>query len=279
MRQLLTQNIDARPLAIGRILLGIASLPLALEWFRPLLKVASRDYIALPVFDGAGSLPSIVVMVFFGVSLIASAGMILGVGGRFPALLLAAVTALVLLADQQIYSNHLLLLLMLATFIGLSGAHRAFTVFDLKRRQRRRRGTVAVPSWPAFLIKAQITTLYFWTAVSKINPQYLSGEVIDANLRGWVPIPEGMLPAVSVMSIAAEFFLAVALWIPKTRLLAFVVGFGLHLGILAALTSPAPLIPFAMLMATGYVLFAHDSVQRGQWKLPALMRKRAAVPA
>lgn len=278
MRQLLTQTIDAKPLAVGRILLGVASLPLALEWFRPMMKVASRDYIALPVFDGAGSLPSLVVMVFFGLSLMASAGMILGVAGRLPALLLAAVTGLVLLSDQQVYSNHLLLLLMLSTFMGLSGAHRALTVFDMGKR-RRRVHREQVPYWPAFLIKAQITTLYFWTAVSKINPQYLSGEVVGANLRDWVPIPEGLLPAVSVLSIAAEFFLAVALWIPKTRLLGFLVGAGLHLGILAFLTSPAPLIPFAMLMATGYVLFAHDSIERGQWKLPAFAgsRKRAAV--
>lgn len=281
MRQLLTQTIDARPLAVGRILLGVASLPLAVEWFRPLLKVASRDSMALPVIDGAGSLPSIVVMLFFGLSVAASAGMILGVAGRLPALLLAAVTALVLLADQQVYSNHMILLLMLSSFMGLSGAHRAYTVAELRRKRRKRSRGDLVPYWPAFLIKAQITTLYFWTAVSKINPQYLSGEVIDANLRGWVPVPESLLPAVSLASIAAEFFLAFALWIPKTRLLGFLVGFGLHFGILAFLTSPAPLIPFAMLMATGYVLFAHDSIERGQWKLPAFAgsRKRAAVSA
>lgn len=272
MRQLLTQTIDARPLAIGRIILGIASLPLALEWFRPMLKVASGDFMALPVFDGATPLPSLVVLTFFGLSLAASAGMILGVAGRLPSLLLAAVTALVLLADQQIYSNHLLLMLMLATFMGLSGAHKAYTVFDLKRKSRRRTRGTLVPYWPAFLIKAQITTLYFWTAVSKINPQYLSGEVVGVNLRDWVPIPESLLPAVSVASIAAEFFLAVALWIPKTRLLGFLVGFGLHLGILVFLTSPAPLIPFAMLMSSGYILFAHDSMERGRWKLPAPAR-------
>lgn len=271
MRQLLTQTIDARPLAIGRIILGVASLALAIEWFRPMWKIASGGSMALPVFDGAVPLTSAVVAGLFGLSLAASGGMILGVAGRLPSLLLTLVTAAVLLADQQIYSNHMLLMLMLSIFMGLSGAHKALTVFDLKRRKHR---LELVPYWPAFLIKAQITTLYFWTAVSKINPQYLSGEVIDANLRGWVPIPEGLLPAISIASIAAEFFLAFALWIPKTRLLGFLVGAGLHVGILAFLTSPAPLIPFAMLMATGYALFAHDSFERGQWKLPAIVQRR-----
>ena len=82
------------------------------------------------------------------------------------------------------------------------------------------------------------------------------------------------------MSIGAEAFLAVALWMPKLRLIAFVVGGGLHVGILAMLHNPFPLIPFAMLMMCGYMLFAHASLETVQWNWPeSLRRPRPQVPA
>lgn len=257
----MTRSIEARPLAFARILVGIASLALAVEWLGPLLRVSSGDYLAMPVLPGWSSLQGIPVLILFGLSVGASCSMVLGLAGQLPAILLAGVTFVVLLTDQQVYSNHLLLLGILATLIGSSGAANALTVFGMRRSE-------SVPYWPAFLIKAQITTLYAWTAIAKINPQYLSGEVIDTNLRPWVPIPDELMSTVAVLSILMESFLAVALWIPRFRILAFAVGGGLHSGILICLMQPAPLIPFAMLMATGYILFLHDSLERGQWKLP-----------
>ncbi|HEX9229008.1 MAG TPA: HTTM domain-containing protein, partial [Arthrobacter sp.] len=207
-------------------------------------------------------------------SVASSVAMILGVAGHVPALLVSACAATVLLSDQQLYSNHMLLLVTLSTLIGLSGAARAIRVFELKRTEQ-------VPYWPSFLIKAQITTLYAWTAISKVNPQYLSGEVIGSNLRPWVPVGSDLLPSIAVLSIAAEAFLAVALWLPCSRWLGFLVGAGLHIGILVFLLNPAPLIPFALLMLGGYAQFTYASMETGQWKMPALMpraRARASIP-
>ena len=273
MRQLLIRTIDARPLALARIAVGISSLPIALESLFPMLDVASGDYLVLPVFNGSPPLTSIGVWALFAVSVTASVAMILGIAGRLPAILVSACAATALLSDQQLYSNHLLLLVMLSALLGLSGAAKAIRSVELNR-------TAQVPYWPAFLIKAQITTLYAWTAIAKINPQYLSGEVVGSNLREWVPVGIDLLPAVSVLSIAAEAFLAVALWVPFTRALGFLVGSGLHIGILVCLVNPAPLIPFALLMLSGYVLFAHDSLERGHWKKPTLTlraRERAST--
>lgn len=196
--------------------------------------------------------------------------MVIGLAGRIPALAVAGIAAVVLLIDQQTYSNHMVLLLMLALFLGMSGSTHAFSVLRHSRKPE-------VPYWPAFLIKAQITTLYAWTAVSKINPQYLSGEVLGTYLNSWVPLPDSLLPAAAILSIVAEAFLAVALWIPRTRKLAFLVGAGLHIGIVIMLASPAPLVGFGMLMLSGYVLFAWGigrpaaaiHADEGGMKLPA----------
>lgn len=249
MRGVLTSTMDPRPLAVCRILVGLVAAGFSYEWIRVLARASSGKYLAMPVFDAWPPVTPTLATVLFAVSLGAAVAMVLGLAGRLPAILVAACAAVVLLVEQQTYSNHLVLLVMLALCLGLSGAAHAWSLSRAPRAAN-------VPYWPALLIKAQITTLYAWTAVAKINPQYLSGEVIGTSVQPWVPIPEHLLPAAAILSIVTEAFLAVALWIPKTRRLAFVMGAGLHLGIVVLLDSPAPLVGFGMLMLTGYVLFA-----------------------
>lgn len=244
-----TSTIDPRPLAMARILVGLVAAGFSLEWYWVLSRAASGKYLTIPVFDGWPAPTPALVSALFAVSLVSSVAMVLGLAGRLPAILVGTSAAAVLLMDQQTYSNHMVLLISLAMAVGMSGAAQAWS---LSRTPR----TARVPYWPALLIKAQITTLYAWTAVAKINPQYLSGEVLGTYLQPWVPIPEHLLPVAALLSIVTEAFLAVALWIPAIRKFAFVVGAGLHVGIVVMLQSPAPLVGFGMLMLSGYILFA-----------------------
>ncbi|RKO25580.1 hypothetical protein D7Z96_07215 [Pseudarthrobacter phenanthrenivorans] len=266
MRRILSDFMDPRPLALARMLVGVAAAGFSFEWISVLARAASGKYLALPVFAGWPAPSPVLVLVLFALSLLASAAMVLGLAGRLPALLTSGTTAAVLLADQQTYSNHLVLLMMLAGYLGMSGAAEAWTVSRAEHPAK-------VAYWPAFLIKAQITTVYAWTAVAKINPQYLSGEVLGTYLQPWAPIPDEILPIVAVSSILAEVFLAVGLWIARTRRAAFVAGAALHIGIVVLLQNPAPLIGFAVLMAAGYVLFAAG---RESW--PIFRGSRPSVP-
>lgn len=268
MSLLLTGTMDARPLAAARILVGLVSIGFTFEWVITLARAASGKFLTLPVSAYLPPPTLSLVWVLLAVSVGASIAMVLGIAGRVPALLVAGVSAFVLLIDQQTYSNHLVLLMMLALFLGCSGAAQAWTVSRTKRATR-------VPAWPAFLIKVQITTLYVWTAVAKINPQYLSGEVLQTYLQPWVPIPETMLPAVALASIATEAFLAVALWIPRIRTLALVTGAALHVGIVVMLDSPAPLVGFGVLMLSGYILFAWNP-RHAESSAPAPSKKQPA---
>lgn len=262
MRRILSDVMDPRPLALARMLVGLAAAGFSFEWISVLARAASGKYLAFPVLAGWPAPSPVFVLVLFAVSLVASAAMVLGLAGRIPALLVSGTTAAVLLVDQQTYSNHLVLLMMLSGFLGMSGAAEAWTVSRAEHPAR-------VPYWPAFLIQAQITTVYAWTAIAKINPQYLSGEVLGTYLQPWAPIPSGLLPVAAVLSIIAEAFLAVGLWVARTRNLALVAGGALHLGIVVLLQDPAPLVGFAALMAGGYVLFAAG---RRPW--PAFKRQR-----
>lgn len=249
MRDILTRVISPRPLALARILVGLVALTFTFEWIRVLLRVSSGNYLTLPVIEGIPSPGHEIVLALFAVSLSGSAAMILGLAGRVPAIMVAATAATVLLLDQQTYSNHMVLLMMLALFLGMSGSHCAWS---LSRSAHK----TDVPYWPAFLIKSQISILYAWTAIAKINSQYLSGEVLSTFMQPWMPVPDEFLPAAAILSVMTEAFLAVALWIPQTRKIAFLVGGGLHIGIVVALDSPAPLVGFGLLMLSAYVLFA-----------------------
>lgn len=250
MRGILTATVDPRPLAAARIIIGLVAAGFSFEWGRILLRVSSGNFLKLPVIDGWASVTSPVVAALFVISLVASLAMVLGLAGRLPAALIAAIAGVVLLVDEQTYSNHLVLLMMMAIWLSLSGAHEALSL-------SRSRKSARVPYWPAFLIKVQITSLYAWTSVAKVNEQYLSGEVISTYLHDWVPISSELLPSAAVLSILAEAFLAVALWIPQLRKSAYVVGAGLHFGIVVLLESPAPLVGFGALMLAGYVIFAY----------------------
>lgn len=265
MRAILTQVVDPRPLAAARILVGLVSLGFTFEWIRVLVRASSGKYLAMPVIAGWPALGPELVWTLFAVSLGASTAMVLGVAGRLPAVTVALTTAAVLLVDKQTYSNHMVLLMMLALLLGASGSAQAWVL-------ARRSHQAEVPYWPAFLIKLQITTLYAWTAMAKVNPQYLSGEVLGEYVHPWVPIPDNLLLAAAVLSVAAEAFLAIALWIAKTRRLAFVVGAGLHVSIVVLLGSPAPLIGFGILMLAGYVLFAWGEARPSPTENPSQQR-------
>jgi hypothetical protein len=252
MQHILTAEVDARPLAAARIITALVAVGFTLEWGSTLSRASSGNYLALPVVEGWPTVSPSFVAVLLAVSLAASIAMAVGFGGRLPAILVALVAGIVLFADEQTYSNHLVLLLMMALWLGMSGAHCVWRI-------PRNKASGMVPYWPAFLIKVLVSSLYAWTAVSKVNPQYLSGEVIGTYLNSWVPITGAMLSVAAVLSIVAEVFLSIALWLTPLRKLAFLVGVGLHLGIVVLLESPAPLVGFGALMMAGYIVFGYST--------------------
>lgn len=251
MSRILSGTIDARPLAIGRILLGLASLIVATEWFVVLARVAGGERLAMPYFQQLPPIGEQMVLGMVAVALVAGLGAVLGIAGRLPMILIFATSVAALGADQQAFSNHLVLQAALAFCLSCSGSHTTLRPGAWNK-------VLQVPYWPAFLVKVQITTVYAFTAVSKLNEQYLSGEVIAHHLREWVPAPVSLLPALAIGSVCAELFLSVALWIPGLRPVAFLVGASLHLGIVLMLNTALPLVAFALMMMAGYAPFVHD---------------------
>lgn len=92
----------------------------------------------------------------------------------------------------------------------------------------------------ALMLKLQLTVVYFYAAVTKLNETYLSGTELYVSLVeqpfwqavvGVAPAP-WFLIALAALSIVVELFLAAGFWFRRTRWIALVVGVGFHLTLL-----------------------------------------------
>ena len=255
MHRTLDRWVDPRGIALGRIFVGLASFALIVEWWIPLVRLSADEFVRLPTTTWAPAVTPVLVQGLVSVALVGAVLLLLGTLARVGAALVCLTSAFALVLDEQTYSNHLYLLVWLAGLLTMSRCGNAF-VFP------RRKSREPVPYWPVFLIKLQISVVYFWTGISKINEQYLSGEVLQTFMNEWVPIPDAALVYLALLSIGVEFFLSIALWMPRLVPVAAALGASLHLGIIVLLQDPLPLIFFALLMAAGYVQFLTSRPQQ-----------------
>ena len=192
-----------------------------------------------------------------GLWLVGGVMLMLGWHTRVGGTMLTVALAVALLSDQQTYSNHLYLMLPVAALLTVADSGAAVSL-DARRAGERD----WVPGWPVWLLCAQISIVYAFAALAKLNPDFLSGSVVASYLRrdGLLAVPaawrslEPML-VMSLFAICSEAFLAFALWIPRWRPAALVVGLGLHLFIAGFLVPTGPLFVFSLLMLPLYLLF------------------------
>jgi hypothetical protein len=244
----LSARVDARPLAVARVGIGIAGFLILLELRGTLMSVAAGR-MAVPVLSWAPAVSWGLVAVWSSTGVVAAVTLVLGRHSRSAAGVLAAVVALGLLWDQQTYSSHVFLLGLLAGYLSCTDAGAAWSV-DARRRGERR----SVAFWPQLLIHTQLTAVYLFAGLSKLNADYLSGEP----LKGWLPVslPLRVTASLALLSVLTELFVAAGTWHRVTRPAAFAVGVALHLTIVATLTPTVPLIAFSLLCVSCYPMFA-----------------------
>jgi hypothetical protein len=259
MGRILDLRADARLVAVARITIGATAAIAALEAWRILTRVLVPLVVKLPFFSWVPALPAGALRLFLAVWLIAAGAFAIGWKTRLAGAVLTLITGYTLLLDQRTYSNHLYLLVLLILLLTISDSSAAWSL-DARRPGERRE---LVGGWPVLLMKLQVSIVYFFSALAKLTPQYLSGEVLTSSLKLSWRIPE-IMSLLAVMSIVAELFIAFALWSSRLRLFAMVAGVGFHLFILAALdSSRLSLGIFALEMFAVYVLFFDPRVLRG----------------
>ena len=121
---------------------------------------------------------------------------------------------------------------------------------------------------PLRILQVQISVVFFWTSFAKLNERFMSGAVLMEAFIGPVSAPEFLLDrrslvALAVVTVVAEAFFAVGLWLDKVRPVALAGVLVFHLAILAFFRPSLALAAFALAMASGYSLFL-----RGSWSPP-----------
>jgi hypothetical protein len=189
-------------------------------------------------------------------------GALLGAVGWWarPALGVAASLGLFVMAcDRLQYHNNRYELLLLVLLLS-------FTPCDRALRLGKPEKPGAGPRWAAYAMGAQLSVVYLASSLGKLlDPAWRSGQVLGPRFEEARPILHGMrldfvndllaIPglahAASVSAIAAELFLALGLWFPKTRVAALWLGVMFHIGIEAF----ARVELFSYTMLAGYLAF------------------------
>jgi len=164
-----------------------------------------------------------------------------------------------LVLDQQTYSNHLFLLFLLGAIWLLASAPPG-----------------GPRELPVLLLKTQITAVYLFAAVSKLNPDFLSGGILGRELYAsgfspgyWTPPPEVLCLAAAGV-VLAELALAGGLWLARWRGFIMVMGMALHAGMVLLMPGEERLgiAAFALACISVYPLFVMEGSARNRIPVP-----------
>ena len=237
LQGILESRTGARPVAVVRMFVGLAAALRGLEGGRLLWNVLSPETARMPYFEWVPAIPREAVFWLAGVWFAAGLAFLAGWRTRFWGSVLALVIVYVLALDQQTYASHLYLLLLILVLLTLADSGAAYSL-DARRRGRR----ATVPGWPVWLLKRQLTIVYGFAALTKLNAEYLSGSVLRENLLPglvrWIDASgygDPLLRASAVLSILIEAFLAAGFLIPGWRRAAIWVGVAFHVAMVSLL--------------------------------------------
>ena len=255
-------QVDPRPVALARIGLGVATVANAVE-MHALLNGIANGKLRVPVFAAVPPPTELAVGLYLVVAL--AAGMAVVVGWRTAPMagLSTMLNIWLFLWDQQTYSGHRFLATLLVAYLVFA---RSDAVWSVSRRGG------DVPWWPQLLMMTQLSVCYFFAAITKISPLFLSG--VPLSQWVWAPLPWWMFMSMAVGTVMVELFLAFGLWGRRTVRAAVGTGVLLHTSIVLLIEDQTvPLIAFSLTCLSLYWLFL------ARPHLSALTRSCSAEPA
>jgi vitamin K-dependent gamma-carboxylase len=259
IRKALTEpaDVDIASLVAFRILFGLVMCAAALRTLA--MGWVGRFYVVPPFhftyahFSFVRPWPGIGMYVHFAVMALAALGIAAGFRYRLCAILYFLTFTYAELIEKAIYLNHYYLVSLLAAWLVVLPAGRAFSV-DVLRDPRRR--LTVVPAWTLTLLRLQIGVVYVYAGLAKLNRDWL---LAAQPLRMWLaarsdlPVLGPVLAAPEIAYLAswtsALFDLSIV-WLlraRKTRSLAFAAIVAFHVATGALF--PIGLFPFIMIVS------------------------------
>lgn len=252
MLNYLVATMDSRPLGLARIMVGAAAFLRALIAWPIMSDIAREEIVTIPYTTWSPE-PTLS-LVFVLVLVWAVAAGAFAIGWKVPwtgSILLAAIVA-TLAIDQQAYGNHLYLLAWLVLLLTIADSGAGLSISRTDR---------PVVRWPVLLLKAQLSVVYGFSALTKLNSEFLSGSVLGGStgiglvsIPDWLRVQAVMAPMAAAV-VVLELFLAVFIWRPRFRPAVFVMGTAFHVAITLLMLGPEFLVIFAIEMLALYPLF------------------------
>lgn len=175
--------IDNASLVYFRVAYGCALI--AFVYFAFAHKWIEEVYLTTPAhfpyygFDWLPRLPEQALYAHFYALAALGALIVLGLGYRIVSVLACLAYAYVFFLDKVLFQNHLYFMLLLSVLMIFIPANRSFSLDALLRPSIR---TDAAPAWSLWLLRAQIGIVYFYGGIAKMNPEWLSGRSMQAQL-------------------------------------------------------------------------------------------------
>lgn len=239
-----------------RILIGSAAFIQAIEAAMILRAVLDDGMLRLPFVGWLPVIPHALIPLFALVWCIAAIAFAAGWHYRIAGSVLALLMGYSIVLDQQTYSNHVWLLVIVVGIVSWAGSE------------------------AARLLRWQLSIVYFFAAVSKMNLIYVSGAIIGLNMRhGWlVPLPESLvrwelLMPLAIMSIVLELFLAFAFWSRRHRKAATIAGILFHITFVVLFPADVALglIVFGCVMFAMFIAFHPGPIRLDLVSVPAFV--------
>lgn len=244
----LRTRVGGRPIALTRIMLGAALFLVSLEQSLALSRIADGAF-AYPFVPWAPRPSAGLAIGALIIGWIAATCLAIGLVPDIMAATGAGVCLLTLLWDQQLYSSHVTLLTIQLVLLACAQSDRRWGVSG-----RRYRDSIGVPWWPQFLMMTQVSVVYLFAGLSKVQPTFLSGRPLSEWM--WLSLPPMAFVIVAWATVITEGFLAVALWLQSARRCAVAVGILLHVSIVTLLSgNNLWLVAFALTTMSTYPLF------------------------
>jgi hypothetical protein len=224
--------------------LAVATLLNAWEMYRLLGRIAAGA-VAMPLLGWLPAPNGFLVYAYLVASGAAGLALLVGWRAAGAAAVTTVLNAVVFLWDEQTYSSHRLLATLLVAYLAFTRSDAVWAVRPIGGPLRR---------GPQVLMMTQLSVVYLFASLSKLNVSFLSGAPLSVWL--WIPLPQWAFTAMAFGTVATEVFLAAALWIRRYRAGAMVLGALLHLSIVTLMREDTgPLIAFSITCLCLYPLF------------------------
>lgn len=121
-------------------------------------------------------LPPVMLYGVFVVLAAAALGLALGIYYRLSGVVFTLLFTYVFLLEKAHYLNHFYVIILMAALFTFLPANRLWS-WDAKKGRVPR--SDFIPTWPVWLIRAQLVIIYFYAGIAKLNADWLSGQPLD----------------------------------------------------------------------------------------------------